>query len=148
MEEDRGRAAAPTGAEGDDSPPDVHSSRLQLIWDVVLFQFKLVADSLRDVLLSPISIIAGILGLIAGGDDPHQYFRRLLAIGRRSDVWINLFGGHRGGTSDEMVDPVRKRVFDEAQANPWINRAGTQLNQRLDRVNAGQQRPPEPQDES
>jgi hypothetical protein len=148
MEEDRGRAAAPTDAEEEDAPQDVHSSRLQLIWDVLLFQFKLVADGLRDLLLSPISIIAGILGLIAGGDDPHQYFRRLLAIGRRSDVWINLFGGHHGGTSDEMVDPVRKRVFDEAQANPWINRAGTHLNQRLDRVNSGQQRPPEPRDES
>jgi len=148
MEEDRGRAAAPTGVAEEDGPSDVHSSRLQLIWDVLLFQFKLIADGLRDVLLSPISIIAGILGLVAGGDDPHQYFRRLLAMGRRSEVWINLFGGHRGGTSDELVDPVRRRVFDEAQANPWINRAGTQLNQRLDRVNSGQQRQPERHDDT
>jgi len=147
MEEDRGRPAAPTGAD-EDAPSGVHASRLQLIWDVVLFQLKLIADGLRDLLLSPISIIAGILGLVAGGNDPHRYFRRLLAIGRRSEVWINLFGRHRRGTSDELIDPVRQRVFDEAQANPWINRAGTQLNQRLDRVNSGQQRQPERHDDT
>ncbi len=121
-------------APGDAS--DVHSSRLQLIWDVVLFQFKLAFDGLRDLLLSPISIATGIMGLVAGGDDPHQYFRRLLRFGRRSEAFINLFGGHRQGTSDELVDGLRDRVFTEAQGNPWLNRAGTRLNEKLDSVNA------------
>lgn len=122
---------------------DVHTSRLQLIWDVVLFQFKLVFDGLRDVLLSPLSIAAGILGLLAGGDDPARYFRRLLYLGHRTEVWINLFGRHRRGTSDEMVDGLRERVFTEANANPWLSRTGTRLNNKLDSVNAGR-RPAEP----
>ena len=115
----------------------VHTSRLQLIWDVIVFQFKLAADGLRDLLLSPLSIIAAVMGLVAGGDDPRQYFRRLLRLGRRSEVWINLFGRHRGhGTSDEMVDSLRERVFTEAATNPWLNRAGTRINESLDRANA------------
>lgn len=116
--------------------PEVHESRLQLIWDVLMFQFKLLADGARDVLLSPVSIGAALLGLIAGGDDPHRYFRQLLRLGRRSEVWINLFGRHRHGTSDAMVDPLRERVFEEARGNPWLSRAGSELNARLDRVNA------------
>ena len=41
---------------GDADPQDsVEVSRLQLLWDVLVFQFKLVADGLRDVLLSPVS---------------------------------------------------------------------------------------------
>jgi hypothetical protein len=125
---------------GPETDSDLNDSRLQLIWDVLLFQAKLVADGLRDVLLSPLSIVAGILGLVAGGDDPHQYFRRLLRLGRRSEVWINLFGRHRRGTSDAMIDPLRERVFEEARDNPWLNRAGTELNARLDRVNAPSRR--------
>ena len=139
MEEDRGLETAPT----DDDEHDVHASRLQLVWDVLLFQAKLVADGLRDVLLSPASIIAGILGLIAGGDDPHQYFRRLLRLGRRTEVWINLFGRHRRGTSDAMIDPLRERVFEQARENPWVHRAGSELNAHLDRVNAPPRRPPD-----
>lgn len=121
----------------DPPAPDVHASRLQLIWDVALFQVKLVADGLRDLLLSPLTIVAGILGLVSGGDDPHRYFHRVLRLGRRSEAWINLFGRHRRGTSDELVDPLRERVFAEARSRPWLNQAGTRLNERLDQVNAG-----------
>ena len=120
--------------------PEDHStetSRLQLLWDVFLFQFKLAADGLRDVLLSPLSIFSAILGLIAGGDDPHQYFRRLLRLGRRSEVWINLFGYRKHeGTSDDLVAPIKERVLSQAQDNPWIRNAGTKLNKTLDSVNA------------
>jgi hypothetical protein len=117
--------------------PGLHTSRLQLIWDVVLFQFKLLLDGLRDLLLSPLSIIAAFVGLVAGGDDPQRYFRRLLYLGRRSEMWLNLFGFRKHkNTSDEMVAGLRERVFTEARANPWVSRAGKRLNERLDSINA------------
>ncbi len=108
-------------------------SRLQLLVDVFIFQFKLAADGLRDVVLSPLSIIAAIMGLVAGGDDPYRYFRDLLRFGRRSEIWINLFGYRKHtGTSDELIDPLKKKVMSEAQTNPWISRAGGELNRTLD----------------
>lgn len=100
-------------------PPDPaaktkHESRVTLLWDVLVFQFKLVADGLRDVLLSPVSIVAAILGVVAGGDDPYRYFRSLLRLGHKSEAWLNLFGYRASaGTSDELIEPVRTRVVDK-----------------------------------
>lgn len=122
--------------DASDPPPGTHVSRLQLLWDVVIFQFKLVAEGVRDILFSPISIAAAVAGLIAGGDRPDRYFRRVLKLGRRLDHWINLFGrGRHRGTSDELVDGLKQRVFHEAQSNPWLARGGSRLNRTLDGVN-------------
>ena len=120
-----------------ESPTEQHESRLQLVWDVVLFQFKLAADGLRDILLSPISIISAIAGLVAGGDEPDRYFKKVLKLGRRSDLWLNLFGYHpHGNTSDDLVKPIQQRIFSEAQNNPWLSKAGSGINRKLDDVNA------------
>lgn len=114
---------------------DRNTSRLQLLVDVLVFQFKLAADGLRDILLIPLSIVSAIMGLVAGGDDPYRYFRDLLRLGRRTEIWINLFGYRKhGGTSDELISPIKERVMSEAQRNPWISRAGDELNRQLDSV--------------
>ncbi|MBQ74291.1 MAG: hypothetical protein CMQ20_04600 [Gammaproteobacteria bacterium] len=63
-----------------------------LLRDPIAFQFKLTLDALRDLLLSPISIVAALAGLIRRQDDPGKYFHDLLRLGHRSDRWINLFG--------------------------------------------------------
>jgi len=89
--------------ESDDVSTDA-PDRWQLIRDIVGFQFKLAMDGIRDLVLSPISIIAGVIGLIASPDNPGKYFNRLLKFGRKSDVWINLFGAshhyYREGDQD------------------------------------------------
>jgi hypothetical protein len=114
---------------------DRNKSRLQLVLDIFVFQFKLAADGLRDVLLSPLSIISAIMGLVAGGDDPYRYFRDLLRFGRRTEVWINLFGYRKhAGTSDDLIAPIKEKVMNEAQSNPWISKAGGELNRTLDSV--------------
>ena len=127
---------------GDGSSPDreadpVSVSRTRLVWDVVLFQFKLAADGLRDVLLSPVSIIAAIIGLVGGGDQPDRYFRRLLLFGRRTEYWINLFGHRtRGGTSDDLVEPLQARLLDEMHRKPWLNTVNSHLDDVNERVRA------------
>lgn len=126
-------------------PPDAakephdqtHLSRLRTLTDLVVFQFKLALDGLRDLLLSPVAIVAAIVGLIAGGDRPDRYFRQVLEFGLKTERWINLFGEYDGpGTADHLVDPLRERVMGEAQENPWLNKAGTRLNRQLDQVNS------------
>jgi hypothetical protein len=66
-------------------------TRWDLIRDLVVFQFKLAIDALRDVVMSPVSIVAGLLDLILEGDRPRHLYRVLL-LGRQTERWINLFG--------------------------------------------------------
>jgi len=128
----------PRPADAAAAPNDqTHLSRLRTLTDLVVFQFKLALDGLRDLLLSPVAIVAAIAGLIAGGDRPDRYFREVLRFGLKTERWINLFGEYDGpGTADHLVDPLRNRVMGEAQENPWLNKAGTRLNRQLDQVNS------------
>lgn len=43
-----------------DNPP----TRGQLLRQILVFQFKLAMDGIRDVLLSPISVIAALAGIL------------------------------------------------------------------------------------
>ena len=118
-------AQAPESAK---KPEQVHhETRFRLIWQVLLFQFKLAADGLRDLLLVPISLGAGILGLLAGGDQPDQYFRRLQRFGRKTDIWINLFGQYRHGlTADKLVKPLEESVYQSYRRNWPGSRPGVE----------------------
>jgi hypothetical protein len=120
---------------------DAHQSRIRLVRDVVVFQFKLAADGLRDILLSPVSIAAAILGLVAGGDEPERYFRRLQRFGRRTDIWINLFSQYRHGpTADRFLEPFERKVIEEYERGGWLSDGTNRLNKALDHVG----RRPEP----
>ena len=70
------------------------SKRGTLIRNSVVFQLKLMADGLRDLLLLPISLIATVIGLLRGGDEPEREFNQVIEVGRGSEEWINLFGNH------------------------------------------------------
>lgn len=64
-----------------------------LIRDVAVLQVKLLVDGFRDLLLLPAALVAGAVSLLSGGDGrPGPQFYRLLALGKRSERWINLFG--------------------------------------------------------
>lgn len=115
----------------DELEDEVHVSRMTLIWQTLVFQVKLVADGLRDVILVPVSLIASLAGLIAGGQDPGRYFRYVMHLGRLSERWINLFGYRRSGTADELLNPLKERV----DASPIAQKAGQSLNKSLDVVN-------------
>lgn len=70
------------------------SKRGDLIRNSVVFQLKLMADGLRDLVLLPVSLIATIIGLLRGGDEPEREFLQVIQLGRDSEQWINLFGNH------------------------------------------------------
>ena len=111
-------------------------SRGGLVWQVFLLQLKLVVDGVRDLVLVPISLFAGLLGLVIGGDHPEKYFKKVLTFGRQTEIWINLFGQRKhGGTSDAMIEPFRERIMSEAQDIEWVQRAGKGINKKLDSVN-------------
>jgi len=70
------------------------SKRGTLIRNAVVFQLKLMADGLRDLVLLPVSLVATVIGLLRGGDEPEREFLQVIEIGRESEEWINLFGNH------------------------------------------------------
>ena len=109
-------------------------SRGQLLWDVLVFQFKLFMDGLRDVILVPVSLVAALLGLISGGN-PARFYHKVLLFGRRTEAWINLFGhDRRNPTADDMIRPLQKQVFKHASENPRLKKAGESINRSLDSV--------------
>jgi hypothetical protein len=85
------------------STPDAPLGRGALLRRLVVFQIKLALDGLRDLLLSPVSVVAVVVGIVAGGDAPDRPFRRLLAFGRRTDRWIDLFETHGDPAAGEAA---------------------------------------------
>lgn len=121
------------------STPD----RWTLIRDFAVFQVKLIFDSMRDVLLLPVSLIAAVVSLVKGGVSPSSEFYDLLRFGHRSERWINLFGaashyhaapGEEDKFAIEDIDAVVSRV--EAFVVDEYRKGGvtTQAKDRLDRA--------------
>lgn len=117
----------------------------QLIRDVIAFQFKLAMDGLRDVLLSPVSIIAAIVGILSSRADPGQYFYRLLHFGHRTDRWINLFNSYkdddpaahllnRGRSADHFVRRAEEIVLKEYQKGGAMHHLKSQTDGVISRL--------------
>ena len=91
------------------------SKRGILVRNTVVFQLKLIADGFRDLLLVPISLVASLVGLLRGGDEPEREFNQVLEVGRDSERWINLFGGHEqpeDATPAASIDVLFSKVED------------------------------------
>jgi hypothetical protein len=105
---------------GDTQPPDgdTELDRWTLIRDVAVLQVKLIVDGLRDFILVPISLVAGLISLFRAGDPTGNEFYRLLRIGRRSERWINLFGA-----ADRAPDPAEGEMpFPEEDIDAIVGR--------------------------
>lgn len=82
------------------------SKRGTLVRNAVVFQLKLMADGLRDLVLLPVSLVATVIGLLRGGDEPEREFLQVIEIGRESEQWINLFGNHNVGSESRAVASI------------------------------------------
>ena len=60
-------------------------TRGQLLRHVLVFQLKLAVDSISDVFLSPISLIAALTGTLTNHPDPSRYFNQLLLLSHLFD---------------------------------------------------------------
>lgn len=99
---------------------DAKSQRSGLLRKVVVFQFKLTVDGLRDLILVPVSIIAALLDLVSGTAGPSGNFASVLNLGRRSERYIDLFGERESqvpGDADEEpgLDDLLKMVEDQVR---------------------------------
>ena len=96
-------------------PLQENSVRWNLVRDIAVFQGKLLVDGLRDLVLVPASLIAGIMSFATGSDgQPGTQFYRLLGVGKNSERWINLFGALRNAPPDlEHLEPFPDVDLDE-----------------------------------
>ena len=78
-------------------------ARWALIRDIFVFQFKLAMDAIRDLLLSPASIICGLVDIFKGNSSSQSYFHKLMGFGHQTDSWLNLFGTYNKETENLNV---------------------------------------------
>jgi hypothetical protein len=120
------------------------TERWVLLRDLGVLQVKLIVDGLRDLVLVPLSLVAGIVSLASSKDNrPGPQFYHLLAWGKQSEVWINLFGAVKNSPEkieqpqpfgdqdiDDIVGRLESFVVDE------VKRGGvtTQAKERLDKI--------------
>jgi len=127
------------------------SSRWNLIRDVAILQVKLIVDGLRDLLLVPVSLVAGIVSLMQSNNgQPGPHFYQLLGIGRETERWINLFGAYSnrpegmGGADrfgvagidglDDLVSRVEQHVVDGYRRGDITAQAKAGIEKALDTI--------------
>jgi len=91
------------------------SARWTLARDIAILQVKLVVDGLRDLVLVPTSLIAGLVSLFSGeGGKPGTQFYQLLGVGKHSEQWIDLFGALENAPEDVThIEPFPNAKMDD-----------------------------------
>lgn len=114
------------------------SKRGELVRNTVVFQLKLMADGFRDLVLLPVSLIATLIGLLRGGDEPEREFHQVIQFGRQSEQWINLFGNHEvadGSNAVASIDSlfvkVEETLKQEYKTGGISERMQTEINKAL-----------------
>jgi len=90
--------------------PDI--PRWNLIRDMLVFQAKLALDAIRDLLLSPVSIICGLADIFLGNSLSKSYFYKLMGLGHQTDSWLNLFGDQNKVVSNSDASNRHKNIVD------------------------------------
>ena len=130
-----------SGATDTPREPATAADRRTLVRDAAVLQVKLVIDGLRDLLLVPASIVAAIMSVIDHKNGrPGTQFYDLLAMGKRSEHWIDLFGALRDrdeydlskeGNIDQVIDRMEAYVVDEYRRGSITKQAKERIDQAL-----------------
>lgn len=127
-------------SENTGSAPD----RWTLIRDIAVLQVKLIVDGLRDFILVPVSLVAGIMSLAKSDAGSGNEFYELLRLGKKSEHWINLFGAadqlpvsehdyvnFPDEDIDAMVSRVESFVVDEYRKGGVTKQAKERLDKAI-----------------
>jgi hypothetical protein len=129
--------------------------RWVLLRDIGVLQAKLLIDGLRDLILVPASLIAGLVSLVTAQDGvPGLQFYRLLAWGKQTETWINLFGAAKNSPEeirsserfgdhdiDALVGRLETIVVDEVNRGGVTKQAKERFEKILDAVQRKNRRP-------
>lgn len=82
-----------------------------LIRAVGALQLKLLLDTVRDLALAPLALVAAAIDLALLRQREPELFRAVLRMGARSDRWIDVWsGGGETPAAHENVDSLLEKV--------------------------------------
>ena len=133
--------------------PGDYPDRWTLIRDLFVFQAKLLVDGLRDLLLVPAALVAGIWSLVSSDNGrPGPQFYRLISLGKESETWIDLFKAYENAPQelrrehefavknlDELVGRFESFVIEEYERGGVTAQAKERIDKALDAI---QRHPP------
>jgi hypothetical protein len=129
--------------------------RWTMLRDLGVLQIKLLIDGLRDIVLVPLSLGAAVVSIVSGKDGrPGPQFYHLLAWGKQSEIWINLFGAVKNSPEeieqpmpfhdkdiDDIVGRLESFVVEEIKRGGVTSHAKERLDKILDAVQRKKQAP-------
>jgi len=134
-----------------------HEQRWRLLRDLGAFVLKVGLEAIRDLVLIPLALVAGLAGLVLSPAEPDRFFREVLRLGARFDDFLDLFGaGARGDALpsahalgatrvDDLVDGIEAVLREQHQRGGVTAGAKDAIDRALDAVaDALQERPPPP----
>ncbi len=92
---------------------DFNELRLQFgekVWPqlrrFLVFQFKLLADIVRDFVFAPLSVVALLIDLFQQNSGENSSFERVMELGRQLDRKVDLFEEHNDDPDPRSVDGI------------------------------------------
>lgn len=102
-----------------DTRNEVRTRRFDGSWgvvlrDVLLFQFKLVVDGLKDLCLAQLALGATVIDLIRRDGSPGRRFYGVVRLSERFDGWLDLHEplGRVPEDTPDYVPPIGRSVDD------------------------------------
>jgi hypothetical protein len=136
------------------SVPSVNEQRWRLLRDLGAFALKVSLEAIRDLVLIPLALIAGLAGLLLSPTAPDRYFREVLRLGARFDDFLDLFGAAARppppralgvARVDDLVDGIEAVLREQHQRGGVTAAAKTAIDRALDAVESAlHERPPPP----
>ncbi|MEM7083011.1 MAG: hypothetical protein AAF465_09775 [Pseudomonadota bacterium] len=134
-----------------DDPPFPHADRRKVARDALVFQVKLFTDGIKDILLSPLSLLAGLVGILFSRGNPGVPLYELLRLGKRFERWLGLFSAayehdeepatdQKGEDSanpidfDSLVKRLEKSLLDPETRGKLSERSKNQLDELAKKI--------------
>ncbi len=135
-----------TLAKRDLADTDRTARRWALARDVIVLQLKLVLEGMRDVLLGPLGLIAGLAGVLTNSERPARLFRGVLRGALRFDQWLKLYGALERRSphdpdepalppktsADDWLDKIEQAVVDQYEKGGLTRAAKDRIDRLLD----------------
>lgn len=127
--------------QANESPETTQES--EGIWpqlrQLLIFQVKLYVDALRDILMSPLSVVVFIIDVVQGNKGENSLFESLLRFGRKTEHAINLFNQHDATDEgfkgiDTVIAQVEESVRKEYKDGSVSSNAKEKLDESLDKL--------------